>query len=226
MEWTEVLGGWIDRESVSWFPGLCRLHQAEVHRIRGELREAEADTDNALQALIAANPRMTGWAYGELAEIRLRRGDLQGADDACRHALELGVEPQPVLARLRLAEGDAASALRMIQRAVESLTLLWRERRVTMLPTLASCAIASGNLPLARRAAEELDRLAEDLATPAPLADAACSKGEVLLAEGKAEQAAEILRRGRALFREIDAPYESAHAADAARHCAREPRRS
>lgn len=212
MEWTEVLGGWIDRESVSWFPGLCRLHQAEVHRIRGELREAEADTDNALQALIAANPRMTGWAYGELAEIRLRRGDLQGADDACRHALELGVEPQPVLARLRLAEGDAASALRMIQRAVESLTLLWRERRVTMLPTMASCAIASGNLPLARRAAEELDRLAEDLATPAPLADAACSKGEVLLAEGKAEQAAEILRRGRALFREIDAPYESAHA--------------
>jgi tetratricopeptide (TPR) repeat protein len=212
IEWTEVLGGWLDRESVGWFPGLCLLHQAEVHRIRGDLREAEVDTGNALQALITANPRMTGWAYGELAEIRLRRGDLQGADKACRQALELGVDPQPVLARLRLSQGDATSALRMIQRAVESSTLLWRERRVTLLPTLASCAIGMGNLEIARRAAEELQRLADELATTAPLADAACSKGEVLLAEGRPEQAMETLRHGRALFSEIDAPYESAHA--------------
>lgn len=212
MEWTEVLGTWCDRESVAFFPGLCRLHQAEVQRIRGALREAEANAGNALHELIAANPRMAGWAYGELAEIRLRRGDLQGAADACRRALELGVEPQPVLARLRLAEGDAAGALRMIQRALESLTLLSRERRVTMLPTLVSCAIAGGDLQLARRAAIELQRLAEEFATPAPLADAACSKGEVLLAEGKAEQATEALRRARGLFSEIDAPYESARA--------------
>jgi tetratricopeptide (TPR) repeat protein len=212
MEWTQVLGDWINRESVAFFPGLCRLHQAEVQRIRGELSEAEADASSVLQELVVANPRMTGWAYGELAEIRLRRGDLRGADDACGHALELGVEPQPVLARLRLAEGDAASALRMIQRAVESVTLLWRERRVTMLPTLATCAIANGDFELARRAAEELACLAEELATPAPIADAACSKGEVLLAEGKVEQAMQALRRGRALFLEIDAPYESARA--------------
>jgi class 3 adenylate cyclase len=212
VEWTDVLGGWIDRESVSWFPGLCRLHQAEVHRLRGALREAEAETDEAVQALTAANPRMTGWAYGELAEIRLRRGDLEGAGDAIRRALELGVEPQPVSARLRLAQGDSASALRMIQRAAESSTLLLRERRVTILPVFASCAIASGNLQLARLVVEELDRLAAELATLVPLAEAACSRGELLLAEDRLEDAAKALRTGRELFREIDAPLESARA--------------
>ena len=90
MEWTEVLGEWINRESVAFFPGLCRLHQAEIQRIRGALSEAEADAGKVLQELIELSPRMTGWAYGELAEIRLRRGDLQGADDACCRALELG----------------------------------------------------------------------------------------------------------------------------------------
>lgn len=64
MEWTEVLGEWINRESVGWFPGLCLLHQAEVERIRGALREAEAKTGKALQALIVANPRMTVWLTG------------------------------------------------------------------------------------------------------------------------------------------------------------------
>lgn len=210
MEWTEVLGSWCGRESVAYFPGLCRLHQAEVQRFRGALLEAEVDAGNALHELTAANPRMAGWAHAELAEVRLRRGDLRGAADACRHALELGLEPQPVVARLRLAEGDTANALHSIQRALESPTIQSRERRVTLLPALVSCAIAGGDLKVGWRAAVELQRLADEFATPAPLADAACSRGELLLAEGKTEQAMEALLHARGLFWEIGAPYEGA----------------
>src|SRR5205085_10568233 len=39
-EWTEQSLGWCERNSVSGFPGLCRLHRAEIIRVRGSLDEA------------------------------------------------------------------------------------------------------------------------------------------------------------------------------------------
>ena len=59
-------------------------------------------------------PRYAGWAYHELGEVRRRRGDLQGARTAFGRALDVGFDPQPGLALLRLDESDPGGALAAI----------------------------------------------------------------------------------------------------------------
>lgn len=54
--------------------------------------------------------REFGWPLTELGTIRLRRGDLDGAEEAFLAAHEHAWEPQPGLALLRLAQGDAETA--------------------------------------------------------------------------------------------------------------------
>jgi hypothetical protein len=115
-EWTSESLRWCDRHSVSGFPGLCRLHRAEIIRMRGSLAEAERDAQDACEELLGWAPRWAGWAYHELGEVRRRRGDLQGARTAFGRALDVGFDPQPGLALLRLDEADPGGALAAINR--------------------------------------------------------------------------------------------------------------
>src|SRR5919106_798357 len=41
-EWTEAANRWCDQADVSGFPGTCRLHRAEIMRLRGDWPAAEA----------------------------------------------------------------------------------------------------------------------------------------------------------------------------------------
>jgi tetratricopeptide (TPR) repeat protein len=211
-EWTDVASRWCDRESIGYFPGLCSVHRAEVFRRRGAFDEAEQSALVAGDQLLAANPRMAGWAFQELAEVRLCRGDVTGASEACRRALELGQDPQPVLAHLRLAEGDAAGALRSIQRTLADPAVMSRENRVNLLPVLVSSALAARHAEAATQAADELESLAKTFGSPAPLASAAYARGEIELSAGRAAQAIEPLRRAWNLWTEAGPPYEAARA--------------
>ena len=78
-EWSVASLRWCERQSLSGFPGLCRFHQAEVMRFRGELNRAERDASEAVDELLLAAPRWAAWGLHELGEIRRRRGDLNGA---------------------------------------------------------------------------------------------------------------------------------------------------
>ncbi|HJS27925.1 MAG TPA: LuxR family transcriptional regulator, partial [Actinomycetota bacterium] len=40
-EWTEAAARWCERQAITGFPGVCRVHRAEVMRIRGALPQAE-----------------------------------------------------------------------------------------------------------------------------------------------------------------------------------------
>jgi class 3 adenylate cyclase len=207
-EWTERADRWCDRESVSFFPGLCRVHRAEVFRLRGALRDAERDALEGREQLLAASPRMAAWAFQELGEIRLRLGDLGAAEEACRKALELGRDPQPGLARLRLAQGDAKGALAAIERALADP--YQSENHANLLPAKVSIALAAGERDAARGAVTKLEALAAILDTPAPLAAAACARGELELSEGRSGPAIAHLRRAWKGWCEVDAPYEAA----------------
>ena len=39
--WTEAATRWCERQSISGFPGVCRVNRAEVMRLRGSWPEAE-----------------------------------------------------------------------------------------------------------------------------------------------------------------------------------------
>ena len=145
-QWTEQSIRWCERHSVSGFPGLCRLHRAEIIRMRGSLVEAERDALDACEELLAWAPRFAGWAYHELGEVRRRRGNLPGARSAFGRALEVGFDPQPGLALLRLDEGDPAGALAAINRRMADRDAFTQESRILLLASQIAVALAAGRL--------------------------------------------------------------------------------
>lgn len=209
-QWTEMSSRWCERVGVDHFPGLCRMHRGEVLRLRAEFEEAEREILRACDDLLIHIPSVAGDAFYELGEVRLRRGDLSGAREAFQRAVELGMEPEPGLARLRLEEGDREGALRGLRRALASPRLLDAQRRFVMWTGQVSVAIAAGETAEAARAVAELERFPELWAAPAHRAMATGARAELALAEGRIEQAVAELREAAALWRDVGAPWEAA----------------
>ena len=211
-EWTEAAKRWCDRQSINGFPGVCRVHRAEIMRLRGSWLDAEEEATRACTELsdfgffnIASD------AFYELGEIRLRMGEVALAEEAFRQANEMGRDPMPGLALLRLAEGKRDAAWAAIRRAVDEAP---EEplRRARLLPAFVRIALDVGELDRARTGVEELESTAATFQTPALEAMAATYRGALRTSEGDPSGAQRSLRRGVELWREIDLPYEAAEA--------------
>ncbi len=209
-EWTEAAKRWCDRQDINGFPGICRVSRATVIRLRGALLDAEDEARRACTELEGFYLPAVGEGMYEIGEIRLRLGDLDAAEDAFRQAQELGRDPQPGLALVRLERGDVRGALAALAEALAGETTPLA--RVRLLPAQVTVALAAGDVEAAAGAAGELDGVARTYGTAALAAHAACARGAVLLARGDAEGAASALRAGRKLWHEVDAPYEAAEA--------------
>jgi class 3 adenylate cyclase len=214
-EWTEAANRWCDRLDVSGFPGACRIHRAEIMRLRGDLVGAEKQALEACEELHDFERSITAGGYYEVGEIRRRLGDFAAAEEAYRMANELGRNPQPGLALLRLAEGKVDAAVAGVSRALEDLEdPLSRLRR---LPAHVEISIAAGDLRTARAAADELERIVDSYkigGRRAPAFDAAVhlAYGQIKLAEKDPEGAARCLQRARDEWKQVGAPYETAEA--------------
>ena len=214
-EWTEAANRWCDTLDVTGFPGACRVHRAEAMRLRGDWSAAEAQALAACEELKDFDQIIPAAGYYEIGEIRRRRGDLAGAEDAYRISSELGREPQPGLSLVRLAEGkiDAASAgiARSLEEAKEPL---FRLRR---LPAQVEIAIAAGDLRTAAAAVEEIEQTVDAYRIGnrrAAAFDATLhfARGQVLLAEKDWAPAITALKHARDEWQGIGAPYETARA--------------
>ena len=73
-EWTEAANRWCDRLDVAGFPGACRVHRAELMRMRGDLAAAEKVAIAACDELLDFERYITAGGYYEIGEIRRRRG--------------------------------------------------------------------------------------------------------------------------------------------------------
>jgi class 3 adenylate cyclase len=214
-EWTEAANRWCDRLDVTGFPGACRVHRAEIMRLRGELHEAEKVALAACEELHDFERFVTASGYYEIGEIRRRLGDFVAAEEAYAKANELGSDPQPGLALLRLGEGKVEAAVAGITRTLQEVEdPLSRLRR---LPAQVEIAVAAGDLKTARAAAAELERIVDSYkigGRRAPAFDAAVhvAAGRIALADGDAGGAVPSVRRARAEWTQVGAPYETAQA--------------
>lgn len=211
-EWIEATEKFCERQSVSGFPGICRVHKAEVVALTGAWAKAESELRTATNELAAYNaiPPMADGFYA-IGEIRLRMGDFDGAEEALRNAHGLGKSPQPALARIRLAQGKVKQSEAAIKAALAENT--WdRASRTKLLPAAVEILVASGDLASARAAAQELEKLVETFDSPAMQAVRNESWGLVLLGEGDAAGASTHLRDAIATWRKVAAPYEVARA--------------
>lgn len=208
-EWTDAAKRWCDRQAISGFPGLCRVHRAEIIRLRGAWAEAEEEARRACTELMDHGlPAYAGDGFYEVGEIRLRMGDLAAAGAAFEQANELGRDPQPGLALLRMAQGNVDAAAALLRRSLEETSEPLQ--RVRRLAAQVEVAVASGDLETAQAAAGELEGIAERFGSDALHATAATARARVLVERGEADAGVRAARRGWEVWRALDAPYEAA----------------
>jgi class 3 adenylate cyclase len=210
-EFADAAKRWVDRQSISGFPGMCRVRRVELIRMRGDWAEAEGEARRACAELEEFCLDYAGEGYYQIGEIRLRMGDLAAADEAFAKAHQFGRDPQPGLAMLRHAQGKTAAGAKMLARALgdPAVPPLPRAR---LLPAQVELALTLDDRATADTAATEMDQISEQYGTHVLRASAAISRGLVALAAGDPESAIGILRRGWRIWQETDAPYEAAQA--------------
>ena len=207
-EWTDAARRWCDRMAIAGFPGMCRVHRADVIRLRGAWKEAETEARNALGELREFQVGYASEAQYLIAETRLWMGDLTEAKEAFQQAHELGRDPNPGLALLHLAEGKKDAAAAAIRRGLDKEhSPLGRAR---LLPAQVTIAQAAGDRPTVEGAARELNETAKTYGTSALKAHASRADGIASLMRGDNEAAVRQLCEALSLWRQIEVPYEEA----------------
>lgn len=118
-EWTDAAARWCERlADAALYRGICRVHRAQVLQVQGDWEQAEREATRACAGVVRLHPGTVAEGHYEIGEIRRLRGDLAGAEQAFKRSRELGRDPQPGLARVRLAQGRVDSATASISAAL------------------------------------------------------------------------------------------------------------
>jgi ATP/maltotriose-dependent transcriptional regulator MalT len=208
-EWTHALADWwaLQPEMVA-FTGRCHVHRAEIMQLDGSWRDALEEARRAGERFELTKNPAAGLACYRQGELLRLRGDFDVAEEAYRKASSFGREPQPGLAQLRLAQGRGDAAVSTIRSAEAAATTPLD--RAALLPALVEIELEAGEVDAARRAADELGKLAADFESAMLAAIAAHARGAVSLAEGEPREALACLRRAFETWHALDAPYEIA----------------
>ena len=208
---------WMRRNGATGYPGVCRVHRAEIKMLHGKWSEAEQEARLASEDLERYGMLMSvGFAQYAVGEVRRRMGDLDGAAAAFDKAYELGHDAQPGLALLQLERGEVEDARRSLARLLAAKPSgsgpADYATRARLLPAQVEVSIAAHDLEAARAAVDELESIASIYRRPVFDAGAMTARGELLLGEEKAAEASPLLGQSWRLWQTSDLPYEAAMA--------------
>jgi hypothetical protein len=164
--------------------------------------------------------REFGWPLAELGNIRLRRGDLAGAEEAFLAAHSHAWSPQPGLALLRLAQGDTPGAAALIADAIaHPIDIPSKERPpfgdlrlAPLLDAQTEIAFAANDVGTAEDAALALRTIADSYPSRSLDACAELAEARVAVLQGDHLQAIRAASGAMAAWMEIGAPFEAASA--------------
>jgi DNA-binding CsgD family transcriptional regulator len=208
-EWTTALSRVCEQQpEMVAFTSTCLVHRAAILQFHGSWSDAMAEACRACERAERAGRNPPAAARYQQAEIHRLRGEFAEADEAYCAASQLGREPQPGLALLRLAQGRTDAACAAMQRLVAATSD--RLERANLLPAYLDVMLACGQVEEARRACAELRALAETFDTDVLHALAAQAHGAIALAEGDAAAAVGPLRAAFDRWEKLEAPCEAA----------------
>jgi DNA-binding NarL/FixJ family response regulator len=210
-EWTAALTRWCRKQpDLMAFTGRCNVHRARLMQLHGAWPEALQEARRAGERFKAttANPAAVAAAFYIEGDVHRLRGEVATAEEAYRAASRLGIEPQPGLALLRLAQGNVDAAAAAIRRVTAETAD--RLRRASLLPAYVEIMLAAGAVSEAREGCDELDAIAVDYGTEMLRAMAGSVRGAVELADGDAVSALVKLREAAQAWQTLEAPYETA----------------
>jgi DNA-binding NarL/FixJ family response regulator len=207
--WTDATERWCDQFSnAAMFTGICRVHRAQLLHLEGAWDQAEARAQQACRDLVELNVGVAAAGHYEVGELRRLQGDDEVAAHAYARAHELGRDPQPGWALLRLAQGDPAAARAAIETALSSAGQALE--RPPLLAALLEVAEATQDAALATATAQELRAIADRFATPGLRAEASQAEGVALLLGGEPARALDGLRAACRHWRDLQARYATA----------------
>lgn len=220
VEWTESMSRWGSGAAFGGLGGRCRVHRAEILRVSGPVDAAE---DEALRACDDLRPWMRrefGWPLAELGNIRLRKGDLAGAEEAFLAAHEHVWCPHPGLALVKLEQGDSAGARELIDQAIaHPFNSPSKERPpfvdLSLAPlheAKAEIAYTTGDHRAAQSASESLRVISKRWQSPWLSASADLAEARASLLTGDHERALSAASQAAGTWADQGAPYETARA--------------
>lgn len=210
-EWTDATERWSEHHPLAMWPGICRVHRANLLQLRGDWHAAEREARLACHELDGFHLGNAAAGYAEVGDIRRRLGDLAGAEEAFARAEELTGQRSAGVALLRLAQGRRDEAVAVITAMLAGQT--WnRLARGKLLPAQVQISVAAGDLAGAAAAAGELEQIASDYASPALAAAALSARGRLQLAGGDSAGACTTLREALRRWQDLAVPYEVATA--------------
>ena len=211
-QWTDQFTRWVRNNSGFGAPGLCSLHRGEVLCAQGHLQAAESEIQRARELLAESARFAEGDAYRVLGEIRLLRGDIDGAEEAFRLAHELGWHPLPGLALVQEARGQFGLAIKSLQRGLEFPSWADGQRRGILQAHLARIAARAGKRSLAARTLAQLEAASEYRSTPGCEAQFRMASAELAATEDRHGEAVKLVRSTVVLWLDEGSKINAAHA--------------
>lgn len=217
-QWTEAMERWRQGAAFGGLHGRCRVHRAEIMRLRGPCDAAEQEALQACEELRPWMRREFGWPLTELGNARLRKGDFAGAEEAFLAAHQNAWLPQPGFALLRLAQGRVDEAYSMINNALEHpFDIPSKERpptgglqRAPLRDAQVLIALAAGDVQLACTAAKDLMAIARMYQSRTLQNSALAAEGRIALYQGRGREAIRLLSEAVIEWVSLRMPFEAA----------------
>ncbi len=207
--WTEATEQWCNRfTSAVMFWGVCRLHRSQLLHLNGDWSGAEGDALEVVTDLGDMNVGAVAECHYLMAEIHRLRGEHSRAEDSFRLAREMGRDPQPGLALLRLAQGHLDAAAAGLDAGLASTSDAFARFRLQS--AQIEVCLSRDDLSGATDALRDIEQIAANYPSPGLHAGAWQASGAVRLAEGRHADALTNLRRALNSWQKLRAPYQVA----------------
>ena len=207
-QWLRVAHEVIGRPHLVGVSAFCRAHYGGILTAAGRWSEAEAELTGAARLLGESYVGMRAAALVRLADLRVRQGRFEEAEELLVD-LDQHADALRPLAAIHLARGSTAVARDLLERALAHQDMAAVAGPVLAL--LVDVELADGAVDDARRAATRLADLAARQGGHYLRAAAALARGKVCVAEGSSDARA-CLQEALSSFADARMPVDLAQA--------------
>lgn len=210
-QWCDRLREFCARWRIRPLFAMCRTLYAGLCMSRGTWTEAEAELTSAASEMAASHPATVPEAVSRLGELRRRQGRF---DEAAALFAQAESHPITVLGRAALAldQDQPRAARELVDRYLRRVPARDCTNRTAALDLLVRAGSALSDRDAAAAASDELQAIAEKLATDPVRAMAAGSRGVIALAAGDWDGARTAFEDAVDLFAHAGMPFEAGRA--------------
>jgi DNA-binding CsgD family transcriptional regulator len=206
--WCRAADGFIQEYGCPFLHARCRAGYGGILVATGRWIEAEQQLDAAVRLARDTYPPIHAGALGRLGELRLNQGRLEEAELLLNRVAD---HPAAVIpnARLRLARGEPAVAVALLQRRLSCQGDGWLEQ-ASIFELLTEAHLAASDLESATAAADNLTDLAHRHCREVISARAARARGALIAARDASCDAVAHLEEALVRFMAAGLPLETA----------------